>query len=157
MTIAKLDPMFQLYIDCVAYDSTPLFLVDRGDRPADMSGNMVDIKQNQALEPPGADLGHLGAGTALAQRRSSATEAQTALHILQPGGILLPSGAERIAIASSAVCGFRVMSSGAASCILEAQRRTRGASRASTAFRQIMRIACTGWASANIAASRVLP
>lgn len=145
-----------LYVDCVAYDETPLPVLVRGDRPVEVASNAAEQQQIGDFGPPGADLSDFSMGSLLAQMLSSSKDAQKVLQTVQSGGMLVRVGGHYIAIAFSTVCALQVMSSGTASCIAEAQRRTSGATRASKAFCQNMRIVCTDRASANIAAERAL-
>lgn len=144
-----------LYVDCCAYDETPL--------PVATKGEALPAQGSSAAPGPFASgsastsaFCTLRQGSPLVAKLGTSRGAQKVLQTLQSGGLLVKHQDRFIMLLSSTLCSLSLLSSGTGVCIKEAQLRLTGVSRAATKFDQAMRVVCTDRASANIVAEKAI-
>lgn len=141
-----------LYVDCVAYDETPMSMAIMEAQPsasAASSGSLA-VQVVPAEQPQG--MLSLRRGSPLAGLAGKQQGVQKIMQIVQDGGMLLNINGHFVTLFTNTICSLTAMPSASAAAIKETQVRVSGVSRGATKFAKATRVACTDRYSANLSA-----
>lgn len=146
-----------LFVDCVAYDETPLPVQLRNEQVSlsatdatapTPSGSVVDTA------PPDDRLASFGSIPAL--KLSTNAHDQKVLQLIQTGGLLLSIKDSFILLKIRSLNGLAIMESGSANSLQGALQQLGSATRAANGFQHQVRVACTDGGSANLPSEKAI-
>lgn len=140
-----------LYVDCVAYDETPLAVALRGQG---RSLRFAPATQDPEAKQVAVDAGMASFSRGPTLQITTSATTQKILQHMQTGGMLLKVKDRFVIIKMHTLSNLAVMENGTKETLMECQLRLSTATRSANCFEHQARVACTDGAKTNIACEK---